>query len=316
VSDEKVKEQGPGRIWISAPMIGQHSQRGGGQFNLTEESILPGPAIEYVRADLAQPPVQPAGAADLISREEAINASRLGCACPWRERDEHFAGCMINAYCTLIAERLHSLPSAPVGVTIADAIREVTTLRDNAAALVDHADTAPSPADAEQQARDIVANWLTIGKGARNAVAIESVALKSDLELLESWITYRRGQESVSAEHSMTTPEPAPAAKQRAREIMYGDFPVHAGSVSLDHRAVQERIDLIAAELSAKDAEIERQREEITYAAALANKHATESQDYMNRWLQAKRELATARADAIRECQNKNNGQCHLETDL
>lgn len=43
--------------------------------------------------------------------------------------------------------------------------------------------------------------------------------------------------------------------------------------------------------------EIERQREEIDYAAKLANQHAIESHEFMNKWRNAERNLEALRAD-------------------
>jgi len=50
-----------------------------------------------------------------------------------------------------------------------------------------------------------------------------------------------------------------------------------------------------------QEREIERQREEIVYAASLANRHAFESNGYMQRWRKAERELEDARRNAFDE---------------
>jgi hypothetical protein len=105
---------------------------------------------------------------------------------------------------------------------------------------------------------------------------------------------------------------------------MYGDFPSHAGSISLDHRAVQERITSIATELDARDREIEKWRSWASHQFGIVGNNDdliriafTEyAQKLISEVRAAERladfatsdrkklhsELTTARAAAVREC--------------
>ena len=104
---------------------------------------------------------------------------------------------------------------------------------------------------------------------------------------------------------------------------MYDGFISHGGSIHLDHNAVQRRVDMIASELSAKDAEIERLRQGL-WDCALAvgmdgdgnDTSRSLAGDIVNLTLDCVREhrkdyddlldelkpVATARRDAISEC--------------
>jgi hypothetical protein len=97
----------------------------------------------------------------------------------------------------------------------------------------------------------------------------------------------------------MTTPEPAPAAKQRARVIQLpfpcGCLDAHEGGGMAVEEYTCKTHRAIATELSAKDAEIERERE-------LKRGYYDEAVKGWEKCHTSEAKFATARADAIREC--------------